>query len=73
MSKRSEGGMPRWGCVIAAAGSSTRLGGSVPKQFRELAGRRVVDWSVHRALSLCAVEELVLVVPEGWMNRLPDV
>jgi 2-C-methyl-D-erythritol 4-phosphate cytidylyltransferase len=51
--------------VVVAAGSGTRFGG--PKQFAELAGRRLVDWSLEVARRAC--DGVVLVLPEpasGW-------
>jgi 2-C-methyl-D-erythritol 4-phosphate cytidylyltransferase len=51
--------------VVVGAGSGTRFGG--PKQFAELAGRRLVDWSLDVARQAC--DGVVLVLPEaapGW-------
>ncbi|MCK5034323.1 MAG: 2-C-methyl-D-erythritol 4-phosphate cytidylyltransferase, partial [Candidatus Sabulitectum sp.] len=36
----------RWGVVIVAAGTGTRFGGTVPKQFTLLAGKPVIEHSV---------------------------
>ncbi len=47
--------------IVVAGGSGSRFGGDVPKQFLELAGRRVVDWSVGAAAAVS--EGVVLVVP----------
>jgi 2-C-methyl-D-erythritol 4-phosphate cytidylyltransferase len=46
---------------VVAAGSGQRFG--APKQFLELAGRPVVDWSVAAARSVA--DGVVVVVPEG--------
>ncbi len=46
---------------MVAAGSGQRFG--APKQFLELAGRPVVDWSVAAARSVA--DGVVVVVPEG--------
>ncbi|NRB33901.1 MAG: bifunctional 2-C-methyl-D-erythritol 4-phosphate cytidylyltransferase/2-C-methyl-D-erythritol 2,4-cyclodiphosphate synthase [Rhodobacteraceae bacterium] len=47
--------------IIVAAGRGTRAGGGLPKQFRPLAGRRVIDWTLdafanvdHRVLVLAS-------------------
>jgi 2-C-methyl-D-erythritol 4-phosphate cytidylyltransferase len=49
-----------WSIVVAAGGGS-RFGGR--KQFAELAGRSLVEWSVE---ACCAVSDgVVLVLPEG--------
>ncbi len=51
--------------VIVAAGSGTRFGGA--KQYSELRGRRVLDWSIAAARSVCGW--VVLVVPPGLADR----
>lgn len=53
---------PTW-TIIVAAGSGSRFGGTVPKQFLELAGRRIVDWSVRVAASVS--EGVVVVLPSS--------
>ncbi len=52
-----------WGAVIVAAGTGTRFGGDVPKQFTLLAGERVVEHSVRTFEPL--VDHLVVVTPPG--------
>jgi len=49
--------------IVVAAGSGSRFGGDTPKQFMELAGKRVVDWSVVAASSVS--DGIVVVVPAG--------
>lgn len=53
---------PIW-AIIVAAGTGSRFGGSVPKQFIEVAGRRIVDWSVAVAASVS--DGVVVVLPPG--------
>jgi 2-C-methyl-D-erythritol 4-phosphate cytidylyltransferase len=53
--------------VVVAAGSGSRFGG--PKQFAEIGGRPLVDWSVEAAR--CAADGVVLVVPAD-MARSPS-
>lgn len=48
--------------IIVAAGRGTRAGGGLPKQWRQIAGKRVVDWSLG-AFAPCA--RRVLVVSEA--------
>ncbi len=59
---------PIWAAVIVAAGSGTRFGGSVPKQFTSLAGARVIDHSVEAFRGL--VSMIVAVIPRNvtWEN-----
>ena len=47
--------------IVVAGGSGSRYGGL--KQFEDLAGRRVVDWSLAAARESC--DGVVLVVPVG--------
>ena len=46
---------------MVAAGSGTRLGGGEPKGFVELAGRRLVDWSLDGAAR--NAQHVVVVIP----------
>ncbi len=48
--------------VVVAGGSGARFGGSVPKQYAMLGGRRVLDWSLD-AMWRAAPDGVVLVVP----------
>jgi len=52
---------PIWAAVIVAAGSGSRFGGPVPKQFTYLAGARVIDHSVKAFRGLVSL--IVAVVP----------
>src|SRR6185436_12492370 len=46
--------------IVVAAGTGNRFGGDVPKQYREVAGRRVLDWSLADASAVS--DGVVLVV-----------
>src|SRR5262249_5507301 len=52
--------MATW-CIVVAAGSGSRFGGDVPKQYERLGERRVLDWSLATAGATC--DGVVLVVP----------
>ncbi len=54
----------RFSAIIVAAGSGSRAGPGEAKQWRMLAGRRVLDWSLE-ALRSAGAREVVVVVPEG--------
>ena len=54
--------------VIVAAGRSSRLGGPLPKQFVELAGRPIVEHAVERLASSPSVVEVVVVVAAGELK-----
>jgi len=49
--------------IIVAAGRGTRMGGGVPKQWRDLAGRSVVQRSVDAFVRHRGVQQVVVVVP----------
>jgi 2-C-methyl-D-erythritol 4-phosphate cytidylyltransferase/2-C-methyl-D-erythritol 2,4-cyclodiphosphate synthase len=51
--------------LIVAAGRGERLGGGVPKQFRELAGKPVLRWAVEPFLRHPAVRDMRVVVATG--------
>lgn len=50
--------------IILAAGRGTRIGGDIPKQFRLLGGRRVLDWSVQAFLTHPEISRVILVYPD---------
>lgn len=54
---------PIWGAVIVAAGTGSRFGGNVPKQFTLLAGEPVISHSIRIFKPLVA--HLVVVTPPG--------
>lgn len=51
--------------ILLAAGRSTRIGGSVPKQLVRVAGRPLVSYSLEVLLAHTAVERIVLTHPPG--------
>lgn len=54
----------RVGAIILAAGRGTRMGGSVRKQYLQLAGRPLIAWPLE-TFDRSAVDEIVLVVGPG--------
>ncbi|HEV2365352.1 MAG TPA: bifunctional 2-C-methyl-D-erythritol 4-phosphate cytidylyltransferase/2-C-methyl-D-erythritol 2,4-cyclodiphosphate synthase [Caulobacteraceae bacterium] len=58
-----------FGAVIVAAGAGVRAGG--PKQWRLLAGKPLVRWSVE-ALLAAGARPLVVVIPAGEETRLAE-
>lgn len=49
--------------IIVAAGSGSRLGGQVPKQFLTLGGKTVLQWSVDAMLRCNKIASVVVVAP----------
>lgn len=50
--------------VIVAAGESRRFGGAVPKQFREIAGRPLLAWTIGRFQAAETIDHIAVVVAE---------
>ena len=51
--------------VLVAAGQGTRIGGPVPKQYRDLGGRAVLLWSLETFLGQPDIAHIVIVLPSG--------
>ncbi len=47
--------------IVVAAGSGSRFGGAIPKQFVQIAGRSVLMWSLHHAAAMS--DGIVVVLP----------
>lgn len=62
--------------IIVAAGSGSRFGSQIPKQFLLLNGVEVLAWSVHAFLNHPAIAEVIIVTSqpylEGVKSRYPD-
>ncbi len=50
--------------IIPAAGSGTRFGGSIPKQFQPIGGKPMVQYVVERFMLEEAVGRIVVAIPE---------
>jgi len=57
--------------IIVAAGSGSRLGGEIPKQFRLLGGRPVLAWSVA-ACESAGVAPIIVVTDSAHAERARD-
>ena len=59
--------------IIVAAGKGTRAGGKVPKQWRKIAGKLVVDWSIDAFKNHNLVDFVIVVLPPNKKLRRNDV
>lgn len=50
--------MPRYFALIAAAGVGARFGGETPKQYLKVAGKSLIDHSVHLFLATAEIERV---------------
>jgi 2-C-methyl-D-erythritol 4-phosphate cytidylyltransferase / 2-C-methyl-D-erythritol 2,4-cyclodiphosphate synthase len=60
--------------IIAAAGAGRRLGADAPKQFLDLDGRPMIEWSVAAFAAHPRVQDVIVVLPDdgtpSWADRL---
>ncbi len=54
--------------IIMAAGSGTRMGAQMPKQFLELEGKAILQKTIEVFLEACPGISVVTVLPEGHMD-----
>ena len=57
--------MPKNFAIVPAAGSGSRLGGDVPKQYLEIGGRTLLERSVAPLLAAAWIDEVYVVVAPG--------
>ena len=59
--------------IIVAGGEGTRLGGALPKQFREVAGRPLLWWSVKAFSDEDPATRIILVLPAEVFRPLAAI
>jgi len=58
--------------IILAGGSSFRFGGNTPKQFTQIAGRSLLDFSVATFNATPAIDDIIIVVPIQFEDELKE-
>jgi 2-C-methyl-D-erythritol 4-phosphate cytidylyltransferase len=53
--------------LIVAGGRSLRLGGSVPKQYRTVAGRPLLSWTIARFEVAESIDEIAVVAADDYL------
>lgn len=56
--------------IIPAAGSGTRIGGDVPKQFRKFGDRTILQYVIERFLADDDVARVIVPVSSDWLPRM---
>ena len=57
--------------IILAAGLSTRFSNKIPKQFSILSNKKsVLDFSINTFISNNKINEIIIVVPKIWKNKI---
>ena len=59
--------------IIVAAGKGNRAGGKVPKQWRKIAGKLVIDWSIDAFKNHVLVDFVIVVLPPNKTLDRKDV
>ena len=59
--------------IIVAAGKGKRAGGKVPKQWRKIAGKLVVDWTIDAFKNHSLVDFVIVVLPPNQNLHRNDV
>tara|TARA_B100001750_G_C15512066_1_gene604364 strand:- start:357 stop:1058 length:702 start_codon:yes stop_codon:yes gene_type:complete len=52
--------------IILAGGTGSRFGESTPKQFLNLNGSRVIDYSIYEFIRHLKIDEVIIVVHKEW-------
>jgi 2-C-methyl-D-erythritol 4-phosphate cytidylyltransferase/2-C-methyl-D-erythritol 2,4-cyclodiphosphate synthase len=65
--------MSRPVAIIVAAGQGARIGGETPKQFRQLLGKRVIEWSIAAFSAHASKPVIVIVIPTGTSTAHEDL
>ncbi len=60
--------------IIVAAGSGTRFGSDIPKQFVEIAGKRLLVHTLEKFEACAEIDEIVLVIAEDQISNFrPEI
>ncbi len=55
--------------AILAGGNGRRIGGDIPKQFLQIAGKSVIEYSMEAFQKHSDIDEIVLVVPSTYISK----
>ena len=64
--------LPPFAAIVVAAGSGSRIGGTVPKQFRPWHGKPLLRHSLE-ALVTSGADPVVVAIPEGETARVEEI
>lgn len=56
--------------ILLASGTGTRFGGEIPKQFVRVDDRMIVEYAIEACVASVAVDEIVVVVPDGYLTMM---
>ncbi|MEO6590187.1 MAG: 2-C-methyl-D-erythritol 4-phosphate cytidylyltransferase [Pyrinomonadaceae bacterium] len=59
--------------IIAAAGSGTRFGSKIPKQFLEIAGKPLILHTIELFENCSAIDEIILILAKNEIEKFREV
>jgi 2-C-methyl-D-erythritol 4-phosphate cytidylyltransferase/2-C-methyl-D-erythritol 2,4-cyclodiphosphate synthase len=65
--------VPRVAVVVVGAGSGSRLGADVPKAFVPVAGRTLLEHSIHAVAGMSEPTQLIVVVPVARLEEAQEL
>jgi len=57
--------MAKFHVIIPAAGTGSRMGSSLPKQYLSMSGRPLIEWSLHVFLQSSRIDSVAVVISEN--------
>lgn len=59
--------------IILSGGTGTRLGGDVPKQYIEVNGKPIIQYSLETFAMMQEIDSLVICLADDWKQYVQDV
>lgn len=59
--------------VVLAGGSGRRLGGDLPKQFLQVGGRRIIEYSIDAFEKNVGIDEISVVVNQDYVSLMDEI
>lgn len=56
--------------IVLAGGTGTRLGGDIPKQYIEVAGKPIISYCLDKFEKHTLIDNIVIVASEMWQNYI---
>ncbi|MBQ5572150.1 MAG: NTP transferase domain-containing protein, partial [Bacteroidales bacterium] len=59
--------------VVLAGGSGRRIGGDLPKQFLQVGGRRIIEYSIEAFEKNAGIDEIAVVVNKDFVSLMEEI